>query len=65
MDTCDQSKMAAPLFCPPVGFPRGPCLEPSAREAMWQQGRGEKVPLTQFRINFDLCIVYKTILKGT
>lgn len=49
-----------------IGFPCGPGLESSRRRGLHGPGgRGGTFPPTKFQRNFDLCIVYITILKGT
>lgn len=66
VDTCDQSKMAACLFLSPlIGFPEA-ALETATGEGQMATGaRRKKFPPAKFQINFDLCIVYIRILKGT
>lgn len=66
VDTRDQSKMAARLFLSPlIGFPEAP-LETATGEGQMATGaRRKKFPPAKFQINFDLCIVYIRILKGT
>lgn len=66
MDPCDQSKMAARLFLfPLIGFPDA-LLETATGEGQMATGtRRKKFPPAKFQINFDLCIVYIRILKGT
>lgn len=49
-----------------IGFPCGPGLGSSRRRGLHGPGgRGGTFPPTKFQRNFDLCIVYITILKGT
>lgn len=49
-----------------IGFPRGPGLESSrGRGPHGTGGGGGTSPPTKLQRNFDLCIVYITILKGT
>lgn len=62
----DQSKMAAhpSQSLPLIGFPLRPLLEIQPRRGP-RETRREKSPPTKFQIDFDLCIVYIILLKGT